>query len=154
MTKNLIKAFMRFNKADFHQRTLPGYTPSEIRLIFRLKHMVNPDSPGIKVSEISNTLRVTSPTVTQWINGLEAKGMVERIIDEQDRRAVRVKLTEAGTKLATEAQAAMFRRFQGLVNYLGDEDSVKLAELLTKVFTYLNENEVSMNHGPESGDDQ
>jgi DNA-binding MarR family transcriptional regulator len=43
---------------------------------------------------------VTSGAITNRIDRLEAKGLVERVRDEADRRSVRIRLTEAGGTLA------------------------------------------------------
>ncbi|MFD2881340.1 MarR family winged helix-turn-helix transcriptional regulator [Paenibacillus rhizoplanae] len=59
---------------------------------------------GLKVSEISRFLGLTPPTVTQLINSLEAKQMVERQADASDRRVVRIKLTEQGKNYYTQGQ--------------------------------------------------
>ena len=40
--------------------------------------------------------QVAPPTVTKAIDKLEAEGLVERIIDENDRRVCRVQITAAG----------------------------------------------------------
>ncbi|MER7337737.1 MarR family transcriptional regulator [Streptomyces sp. NPDC000075] len=43
---------------------------------------------------------VTSGAITNRIDRLEAKGLVERVRDEADRRSVRIRLTEEGHALA------------------------------------------------------
>jgi DNA-binding transcriptional ArsR family regulator len=45
----------------------------------------------------SGKLNVTSPTVTQHINSLEAQELVERHADPADRRVVRIRLSDKGT---------------------------------------------------------
>ena len=90
-------------------------------------------------------LQVTSPTVTQLLKGLEANGLVERHIDPMDRRAVGITLTEKGEVITQKAMDAFVSSFEGLINYLGEEESNELAELLAKVFRYYSENAVSEN---------
>lgn len=98
---------------------------------------VKDDSPGLMVSEISGRLNVTSPTVTQHINSLEAQGLVERRSDPADRRIVRVRLTEQGGMYIQRINEARLRMFVGLVEHLGEEESLRLAELLGKASDYL-----------------
>ncbi len=93
----------------------------------------------MKVSELSNTLNVASPTITQQINNLETHGYVERSIDKEDRRVVRIKLTEKGLQAQRKAAEAFLVTVNGLVEYLGEEDTEKLAELMTKVSYYFTE---------------
>ncbi|UQZ33941.1 MarR family transcriptional regulator [Paenibacillus sp. PK3_47] len=108
-------------------------------LICLAKH-AHSSEEGLKVSEISRRLQITPPTVTQLINSLEAKDMVVRQADPSDRRVVRVKLTEQGVAITRKAKAHMDASLNKLVDYLGEEDSSRLAELLLKVHTFIEDN--------------
>ncbi|MCG7408179.1 MarR family transcriptional regulator [Paenibacillus sp. ACRRX] len=132
----LAQSFMRLSKAEWHQRMTTGKKRSEMMLLFCIKRQAHDGEPAMRVSEISSLLRVASPTVTQTLNGLENKGLIERVMDKQDRRAVRVKLTEAGIKLTEEGEQRFADHMNGLIAYLGEEDSGQLVELLKKVYEY------------------
>ena len=137
--QKLMEAFSQFHRLNWKQSPIAGLKSSEIFVLFCIKKTVKADSAGIKVSDISNILKVASPTTTQLINSLEANGMVERAMDKEDRRAVRVKLTDKGERIIESASDAFFDSFNGLVNYLGEEKSNQLADLLSKAFVYFNE---------------
>jgi DNA-binding MarR family transcriptional regulator len=93
----------------------------------------------MKISEISQFLQVTPPTITQIINVLEKDGLVERTIDPEDRRAVKIKLTPEGLKVTAKARLAFSETFLGLIDFLGEEESEQLANLLSKVQQYFNQ---------------
>jgi DNA-binding MarR family transcriptional regulator len=152
--QKLMRAFMQFTKAGWHQRSIAGCKPSEIRVLFCIKKGLKPDTPEMKVSEISKLLHVTSPTITQLLKGLEANGLIERNIDPTDRRAVGITLTEQGEMVTQQAAAAFTASLHGLIEYLGEEQSDQLAELLTKVFHYYNEKAASLNHSYWNGDEE
>ena len=149
--QKLMKTFMQFNKVEWHQRSIAGCTPSEIRLLFCIRKGAKPDTPDMKVSEISKRLHVTSPTITQLLKGLEANGLIERHIDPTDRRAVGITLTEKGEMVTQQAADAFSASIDGLIEYLGEEQSNQLAELLTRVFRYYNEKAASVDHSYWSG---
>ncbi|MEC0224143.1 MarR family transcriptional regulator [Paenibacillus odorifer] len=98
------------------------------------------DEEGLKVSEISRLLGFTPPTITQLINSLEAKQMVERHADPSDRRVVRVKLTERGKELTRKAEHYRDVMLDKLVQHLGEKDTKQLTELLLKVHEYVEDN--------------
>ncbi len=139
ITRQLLRSFMQLDKIEWHQRSIEGYKPSEIKVLMCIKRGIKCHGPEMKVSEISKFLNVTSPTITQLLKGLEADGLVERRIDLTDRRAVGIKLTEKGEQVAQNAAEAFFHSLNGLVEYLGSERSEQLADLLTSVFTYFHE---------------
>lgn len=151
--QKLLRAFMQFKKIGWHQRSVSGYKPSEIRVLFGISKGARPDALEMKVSEISRLLHVTSPTVTQLLKGLEANGLVERHTDPTDRRAVAITLTPKGHMVMQEAQNMLLNSFNGLIEYLGEEQSSQLAELLDKTFRYFNEKEASVDYLQQTGDE-
>ncbi|MZP31384.1 MarR family transcriptional regulator [Heliobacterium undosum] len=135
--QTLLQAFMQFKRIEWHQRSVLGYKPSEIKVLFCIKKGRKSGSPGIKASEISQLLRVTPPTVTQLIKDLEIRGLVERAIDRDDRRSALIGLTQKGEKVTKAAADEFVRAFDGLVNHLGEAKSQQLAELLNEAFFYF-----------------
>src|SRR5215204_5394563 len=95
--ERLLVAFMGFRRITGRpNQVMSGLTPGEARIIFCIKRMVPPDSPGVKMSELSNLLLVTTPTMTKQINNLETVGFVVKSADPDDRRVVRVRVTPRG----------------------------------------------------------
>lgn len=135
-TQQLFKAFMQFKQINWHEKQIAGYNPSEIKVLIAIKHGTNEEKRDMKVSEISKQLHITSPSVTQIINKLEKDDIVLRNMDPSDRRAVNICLTDKGMQVVSEAKAVLSDAFVGLIDFLGEEDSQRLAVLLTKVFTY------------------
>jgi DNA-binding MarR family transcriptional regulator len=151
--QKLLRAFMQFNKVGWHQRSIAGCKPSEIRVLFCIKKGAQSDTLEMKVSAISKLLHVTSPTVTQLLKGLEAHGLVVRRIDPTDRRAVGITLTEKGEMVTQKAADAFSDSFNGLIEYMGEEQSNQLAELLSRAFRYFSEKEASLYHSQWNGDE-
>ena len=152
--QQLLRSFMQFDRAEWHKRSIEGCKPSEIKVLLCIKRNVAPPTHEMKVSEISKLLHVTSPMVTQLLKRLEADGLVERHSDPSDRRTVGIKLTEKGDLLATKAAEAFFASLNGLIEYLGEEQSQQLAELLISVSTYFNEKEAALQHTYWSGSEE
>lgn len=139
VARRLMEAFMKFNRLHWHRGSVGGLKHGELAVLYCIKRKAASDGSGIKVSEISNMLKVTSPTITQLLKTLETKEFIERGIDKEDRRAVPVRLTDKGEKAIRKATDAIITSFDGLVEYLGEEDSNRLAWLLSKVFIYFDE---------------
>jgi len=83
-------------------------------------------SPGRLLRE---TL-VTSGTMTNRVDRLEARGLVERLPDPRDRRGVLVRLTAAGRTTVDGALDALLARERGLLTGLDGDDQTRLAGLL------------------------
>lgn len=73
---------------------------------------------------------VTSGAITNRIDKLEAKGLVQRVRDSGDRRTVRIRLTERGLKLIDELLAAHVANEARLLSGLAPADRDHLVVLL------------------------
>ena len=83
-------------------------------------------SPGRLLKE---TL-VTSGTMTNRVDRLAARGLVERLPDPRDRRGVLVRLTPSGRATVDGALEGLLRRERDLLTGLDAADQKRLAGLL------------------------
>ena len=83
-------------------------------------------SPGRLLKE---TL-VTSGTMTNRVDRLAARGLVERLPDPRDRRGVLVRLTSAGRTTVDGALEGLLSRERALLAGLDAADQALLADLL------------------------
>ncbi len=110
----------------------PMLSPPQMHLLFIIGHK----KEGISVKELADVSSVTPGAITQFIDTLVEKGLVAREGDSNDRRIVRLKLTEQARshfeKFRKEHLASMFKIFEVLSN-----DEIKqLIALFTKIATY------------------
>ncbi len=141
-TKKLIEAFMNLKRCHWTGAPHGDVKHSEMFVLFYIKKHNDSSANGVKISEISSHMKVSNPTTTQTINRLEEKGYVERKLDKEDRRAVRVILTQKGEQAILEASESFVKFFEGLANHLGNEKSLLLAEIINEAIEYINENKL------------
>lgn len=80
---------------------------------------------------------VTSGAITNRIDRMEAKGLVERVRDGQDRRTVRIRLTERSLALTNSMITEHLGRYAELLAPLDPATCATVAEALR---TLLEEN--------------
>src|SRR3954468_15792871 len=71
-----------------------GLNPREYGVLYALS--AAPD--GLRITELLDDVLLTQPGMSRLIARLEARGLVERLDDPDDRRACRVRLTPAGAR--------------------------------------------------------
>ena len=140
--QKLLEVFIRFSRSSWYKSPIGGLKANETMVLLCIKNKINDEELGIKVSDISRLLRVATPSVTQIINNLEADGLLERSMDKEDRRAVRINLTKKGEVIINKVSDEFLYRFKGLVKYLGEDKSNELADLLLEVFIYFKDMEI------------
>lgn len=88
---------------------------------------------GLTPSECAARSRVTRATITGLLDGLERDGLVERRSDPDDRRMLRVHLTDKGHTLLNQMLPDHFCRTTGLMAHLSSSEKKTLIKLLEKV---------------------
>jgi len=63
------------------------------------------DQPGARPGQLARRLNMRANTVTTIVNALAARGMLQRVTDNGDRRAVSLTVTEAGREAVQTWQA-------------------------------------------------
>lgn len=140
ITGEVMEAFIRLRRMHRQKKSpVEGMKHSEVMTLFRIKELSGEN--GVKVSDLSNSLKVKPPTVSQMIDSLEAEGLVTRTMDSSDKRLVLISLTKQGEDVFKKAINSFFVKFSGLVDTLGEEKSMVLAELLNVSIKYLKEDE-------------
>jgi DNA-binding MarR family transcriptional regulator len=54
------------------------------------------DSPGLSLSDVAELTLIKQPTLTRLVQRLEQRGLLRKVVDEKDRRLVRLSLTARG----------------------------------------------------------
>ncbi len=88
------------------------------------------DEGAQRVTDLAAREGVRQPTCTGLVNSLEEQGLVRRRVDETDRRAVMVELTEDGHRALaaiTDARVEVLARYLG---GLSDDERDSLARAL------------------------
>ncbi len=119
-----IEGVVRRNLREDFASTLPRF--DLLSQLYRI-----PD--GLTMGELSNRLMVTNGNVTGLINRLLAEGLVERLVDAEDRRVQRVSLTRKGRRLFATMAPANQAWINGVMAGLGTDDLRDLHRLLTKL---------------------
>lgn len=96
--------------------------------------------PGMTQKELGEHLGIRPASVSELLMKLERKGLVLREKDEQDRRSIQVRLTEAGLASLAQPEDAPSDPFQAL----SGEEQAQLQALLTKLLA-----DWEQRYGPE-----
>jgi DNA-binding MarR family transcriptional regulator len=89
--------------------------------------------PGVAPWELADHLGVSRATMTRFLDGLEANGLVERRASQSDRRSQVVRLSARGRGLVGSLLPERVRRIQRLMGALSAGDKKTLVALLRVV---------------------
>ena len=86
--------------------------------------------------EIATAVGIEGPTLTHHLDAMEKAGLIERSRDREDRRAMRVELTDSGDKLFIQLAKAAIEFDQRLREGISDKD----LEVVRRVFGRMRAN--------------
>ena len=143
-TEKLVEAMSKFHKLK--PFTISKEIPQgELFLLCSIYNMLHEEEesnyPGIKISVLSDRTGMSMPTVSQVLNALEDKELIERKTDKRDRRAVYVSVTPKGEKMSEETRCAIKKRLGLIVERLGKENTETLVSLLDRLYVIVKEAE-------------
>lgn len=91
------------------------------------------ENTDIKIKDIINILKVPNSTMTNAMNRLTKRGLLERKIDSQDLRSFELVLTEVGKLSVEEHLIEENRLFEGLLQDLKTEEKTEFVRLFKKI---------------------
>lgn len=95
--------------------------------------MVLSDEQGITQDYLAGKFVIDKGSIARAVNILEEKGIVKRIIDESNRRAVRLYLTDAGKKLIPDVMKIDKEWEEAAFSGLSEDEKVQAMALLRKI---------------------
>lgn len=140
LAKALATAFIQLNKNNHKINCSHKIKKSEFILLSTMINLMNEKKSGIRASDLSTHLEITPAAVTHLLNSLEKGKYVERLADPSDRRIVLVKPTEKTQETIGLMEKQFMRKFEGLTDFLGENDTKELTRLLTRASIYIKEN--------------
>jgi DNA-binding MarR family transcriptional regulator len=112
----LIRLFRAMDRVD------AGLTPQQYRVLKLI------GAGGERSAKLAERLAVAKPTLTSTADALVAAGFLLRETETKDRRAVRLRLTEAGQEAVRHADDVYAGWLGGLLTAAGDPERL-LADL-------------------------
>ena len=127
------------------QESLQGMYPqrehqpnANYELFYRACSSIYPEG-NITMGEFSNALSVPLSTATRIADWLVDNGYIQRLPDSDDRRVVRISLTNTGKELFKAIDRYIRQRLQQILSSLTGEERTILLTLVSKVVSGLKE---------------
>jgi len=95
------------------------------------------NSEGITPTTLSKYQKISKNTISSLLHGLEEQGLIERKLDNADKRFFRIRLTEAGRELVNRDTPLRIAYTNQITSELTDVEKKQLIDLLTKLIHSL-----------------
>lgn len=132
----LARTFSVFSKKTFDQIRTYGLTTPQFGVLECLGHL-----GSMTIGELSEKMLISSGNGTVIVDNLEKEGLVQRTRDTNDRRVIKVELTETGRDLFNNIFSSHADYVGKLAGKLTTEEQESLSNLLKKLGLSIKEME-------------
>jgi DNA-binding MarR family transcriptional regulator len=138
--QELTDALYDFFKAARRARGRAARDPSPDGLSLAQYHLLEPLSGGPRTNrELAEQAGISAPTATRMVDGLLQRGLVTRIDDPIDRRAVVISLTDDGRTALTRKQREYAARRRTIAEALDPHEQTVATDLLRRLAAVIEE---------------
>jgi MarR family transcriptional regulator for hemolysin len=89
--------------------------------VLPIRYLVRAGKP-LRQNELAEAMMIEGPTLVRVLDQLDARGLIARVEDPQDRRAKYIHVTPVGTTFHDDFQARLDTRREVLFGHASDED--------------------------------
>jgi len=108
------------------------FSPSQMRALAAFH-----EDREYRMGELSKIAQVTMPFMTEMVDGLVKEKILERVRDAEDRRVVKVKLSEQGKNIHKQFVKTRSREMESIFARLDSGDQADLLKSLQKMSEIL-----------------
>ena len=95
------------------------------------------ENPGVSSRELCELLDVRPSSLSEMLSRAEADGLLTRAVDEDDRRVQRITLSDKGSRLISEMEAARDQDAEKKTACLTDEEKKQFCGLCNKLSEHI-----------------
>jgi len=103
------------------------------RTILRLMALVQRSTTPPRLSEVADAVGLDLSTTSRHVATLGKSGLIERIEDEHDRRAFRLRLTPEGTKLLIQVRDSRTKAISNALASWNEAEKLAASEILHRI---------------------
>lgn len=111
-----------------------GLTPAQFQVLAELRGR---DLAPMTASDLARAIVLTSGGMTPVLDQLEARGLIRRQVDSEDRRARRITITEKGRSAVGQALYRQTAQHQAMNAALSADEREGLSAILRKLLLAL-----------------
>ncbi|OLN31113.1 Transcriptional regulator, MarR family [Desulfovibrio sp. DV] len=128
-------------RRTMRSQSAPDLRVPELRSLAFLRH-----NPGSNLTDLAEYIGVSLPSMSKLVDTLTFRGFIERTPDAQDRRRVRLGLTESGLAILAKAREAVKASFVAKLAKLEPQDVERITtgmKLLHSLFALAPDTDVA-----------
>ncbi len=100
---------------------------------FDILMLLSRQPEGVSMGNLARELVVTKGNVTGVVKRLESDGLIERVVDKNDRRIQTVKMTDKGREVFQDHYSVYAESVSGALGHLSGDELHQLTTIMAKI---------------------
>jgi DNA-binding MarR family transcriptional regulator len=128
-SKKFLEEFFKLSRClkekNFYKNDLTELSILQLHALIYVK-----EHEHAQMNEIAKHFKIELSSATSLVNKLCTMELVSRETDPQDRRLVRIQLTEKGKKLLQDAMEVRVKKIESMLSSLSEKDTNELLRIM------------------------
>ncbi len=107
-------------------------------------HKLQKDTERVKVSDISDALKLPRPGITRTVKEMEKKGYLYKYASEEDGRITYIAITEKGEELSDRYDKNYYSRLSKYLDTISEEEADCMIRTIEKFYQVMSERRVDI----------
>lgn len=107
-------------------------------------HKLQKDTERVKVSDISDALKLPRPGITRTVKEMEKKGYLCKYASEEDGRITYIAITEKGEELSDRYDKNYYSRLSKYLDTISEEEADCMIRTIEKFYQVMSERRVDI----------
>lgn len=120
-----------------------GVKPAYIQYM-DIIHKQKEQRQDVKISDISDTLKLPRPGVTRTVKEMEAKGYLKKYSSEEDGRITYISITPKGEELSEKYDKNYYSRLSKYLDDISEEEADCMIQTIEKFYKVMSERRVDI----------
>lgn len=120
-----------------------GVTPAYIQYMDMI-HTLQKQNERVKISDISDALKLPRPGVTRTVKEMEKKGYLYKYASEEDGRITYIAITKKGEELSDKYDKNYYGRLSGYLDDISEEEADCMIQTIEKFYKVMRERGVDI----------
>lgn len=129
---------LSFNEqAAEHQKKILGMTLRQVKSLRIVSNMTTAQPEGIPLKLLASRLGMTVPATSLLVESMVVKGFFDRSTNPDDRRSIRIKLSQKGRVNFERICSSMDKKCDELFSALDGDEHEAFFRTLSKLYTHI-----------------
>lgn len=111
----------------------PDMTQGDGATLLSIEHLNEKKKEGVTVSDLAEKMHIKTSAVSRTLKSLEERGLIERTVNQADRRNTYVTLTEAGEASCRKFRQTMCEFGKAVIERMDEEDMRRMIAYINKL---------------------